>query len=34
MGIVKGEQNVGTEKTDKSAPADLSSYRAKKRGAV
>jgi RNA polymerase sigma-70 factor (ECF subfamily) len=31
MGIVKGEDNVGGEKN---APADLSAYRAKKRGAV
>jgi RNA polymerase sigma-70 factor, ECF subfamily len=31
MGIVKSEDNVGSEKN---APADLSAYRAKKRGAV
>jgi RNA polymerase sigma-70 factor, ECF subfamily len=31
MGIVKCEENVGNEK---SAPADLSAYRARKRGAV
>jgi RNA polymerase sigma-70 factor, ECF subfamily len=31
MGIVKGEESVGGEKN---APADLSAYRAKKRGAV
>jgi RNA polymerase sigma-70 factor (ECF subfamily) len=31
MGIVKGEESVGGEKN---APADLSSYRARKRGAV
>lgn len=32
MGIVKGEETVGGERT--SAPADLSAYRARKRGAV
>jgi RNA polymerase sigma-70 factor (ECF subfamily) len=31
MGIVKGEENVGAEK---GAPADLSAYRARRRGAV
>jgi RNA polymerase sigma-70 factor (ECF subfamily) len=32
MGIVKGEDNVGS--AERNAPADLSAYRAKKRGAV
>jgi RNA polymerase sigma-70 factor (ECF subfamily) len=33
MGIVKSEDNVGSG-SDRNAPADLSAYRAKKRGAV
>jgi RNA polymerase sigma-70 factor (ECF subfamily) len=34
MGIIKGEESVGGVANEKNAPADLSAYRAKKRGAV